>query len=210
MMTKVHPRIIAAILIGLALGASPANAAPTTGRDSWQQPERVVTDLNLKAGASVADIGCGGGYFTFRLAKAVGETGKVYATEISEKALKPVADRVAKDKIANVACVLSDPTDTKLKADSLDAAFIANVLHHVPADARPALVKDIVRAIKPGGFFFLVDWRVDAKVKNDPNNRIPKEDLIKLAKGAGLELDAEFFYLTNQVFLRFIKPAAKS
>ena len=50
---------------------------------------------------------------------------------------------------------------------------------------------------------------MDAKVKNDPNNRIPKEDLIKLAKGAGLELDAEFFYLTNQVFLRFIKPAAK-
>ncbi len=32
---------------------------------------------------------------------------------------------------------------------------------------------------------------------------------IKLAKDAGLELDAEFFYLVNQVFMRFTKPAAK-
>lgn len=138
----------------------------------------------------------------------MGETGRVYATEISEKALKTVSDRVAKDKIANVVPVLSDSTDTKLKPDSIDAAFICNVLHHVPADARAPLVKDIVKAIKPGGFFFLVDWPVDAKVRNDPNNRIPKNDLIKLAQDAGLVLDAEFFYLPNQVFLRFKKPKA--
>ena len=209
MMARFDLRSTIGMLIVLVFSASLSIAAPMTGRDSWQQPDRVVTDLNLKSGTSVADIGCGSGYFTFRLAKAIGETGRVYATEISEKALKPVADRVARDKVANVVCVLSDPTDTKLKADSLDAAFIANVLHHVPADARAALVKNIVKAVKPGGFFFLVDWRVDAKVKNDPNNRIPKEDLIKLVTGAGLDLDAEFFYLTNQVFLRFIKPATK-
>ena len=211
-MRIVNARRIVGVLLAVGFCASPCLAAgksSRSGRDSWQQPGRVVTDLNLQAGASVADIGCGSGYFAFRLAKAVGDTGKVFATEISEKSLKSVAGRVARDKIANVAPVLSDPTDTKLKADSLDAAFICNVLHHVPAGARAALVKDIVRAIRPGGFLFIVDWRVDAKVKYDLNRRIPKQDLIKLAKGAGLELDAEYFYLVNQVFLRFTKPAAK-
>lgn len=212
-MRIVNARRVFGVLVAVGLCASLCLAAPgkssRPSRGSWQQTDRVVGDLNLKAGASVADIGCGSGYFTFHLAKAVGDAGKVYATEISEKALKPVADRVARDKIANVVPVRSDPTDTKLKADSLDAAFICNVLHHVPAGARAPLVKDIVKAIKPGGVFFIVDWRVDAKVKNDPKNRIPKDDLIKLAKDAGLELDAEFFYLVNQVFLRFAKPAAK-
>ncbi len=206
-MKIVNARRLFGVLVAVGLCASLCMAAPS--RESWQHRDRVVGDLNLQAGDSIADIGCGSGYFTFHLAKAVGNTGKIYATEISEKALKSVANRVARDKIANVACVQSDPTDTKLKADTLDAAFICNVLHHVPASARAALVKDIAKAIKPGGVFFIVDWRVDAKIKYDLNRRVPRDDLIKLAKDAGLELDAEFFYLTHQVFLRFAKPAAK-
>ncbi len=209
-----NARRVCVALLAVVFCASLCLAGPSKSvrpsRDSWQQPDRVVGDLNIQTGTSVADIGCGRGYFTFRLAKAVGDTSKVYATEISERALKAVADRVARDKITNVVPIRSDPTDTKLKAESLDTAFICNVLHHVPAQARPALVKDIAKAIKPGGAFFIVDWRVDAKVKYDLNRRIPKADLIKLAKDAGLELDAEFFYLTHQVFLRFNKPAAKS
>ena len=64
-------------------------------------------------------------------------------------------------------------------------------------------------ALKPGGSFFIIDWRVKAAIKHDKNNRVLRDDLIGYAKAAGLELDAEFFYLTNQVFLRFNKPAKK-
>ena len=77
----------------------------------------------------------------------------------------------------------------------------------MPQDQRAPLVKDIVRAIKPGGVLFLIDWRVDAKIQHDLNLRIPKEDLLKLAAGAGLVLEAEYFYLEHQVFFRFRKPA---
>lgn len=200
--------VMSALLCVSLCGAAPSRSARAS-RGKWQQAERVVKDLNLDAGASVADIGCGSGFFTFHLARAVGDSGKVYATEISDKALRAVRDRVAKGKIANVTPVKSDATDTKLRPAGLDAAFICNVLHHVPAKDRAALVKDIARAIKPGGRFFLIDWRVDAKVRHDKDRRIPRADLVKLAKGAGLELDAEFFYLEHQVFLRFVKPAKK-
>lgn len=166
-----NARRVCVALLAVVFCGSPCQAAPgkstRPSRKSWQQPDRVVRDLNIQAGASVADIGCGSGYFTFRMAKTVEETGKVYATEISERALKSVADRVARDKIANVVPVLSAPKDTRLKPESLDTAFVCNVLHHVPTSARASLVKDIAKAIKPGGNFFIVDWRVDAKVKND-------------------------------------------
>jgi len=177
-----------------------------TSRDQWNQPARVVEDLGLKNGSRIADIGCGRGYFTYRLAKAVGEKGKVYATEISSKALKSVSDRVKKDKLANIEPVLSGPTDTKLKSSSVDAALLCNVLHHVPKDKRAALTKDIVRAIRPGGFLFIIDWHVKARVPYDKGRRIPRDDLLKLAKDAGLTLDAEFHYLTHQVFFRCRKP----
>lgn len=202
------PLAVAAAILAFAMLAAWCPAARAAeGRDQWQQPDRVVAEMALKPGDTVADIGCGSGYFTFRLAKAVGDKGKVYATEISEKVLKPVTDRVKSGAAANVEPVVSGPTDTKLKDACLDAAVIINVIHHVPQDQRVPLVKDVVRAVKPGGVLFLVDWRVDAKTKQDLNLRIPKEDLLKLAAGAGLVLEAEYFYLENQVFFRFRKPA---
>ena len=198
---------VALVAAGVVLSAVVCSAAARkTGRDEWQQPERVMADLGLTGGSQVADVGCGNGYFTFRLAKAVGAKGKVFATEISKGALKNVSARAAKENIKNIQTVLSEPTKTNLAAESVDAAMICNVLHHVPKKLRADLVKDIAQALKPGGAFFIIDWRVNAKVKYDKDRRIPKTDLVKLATDAGLTLDAEFHYLQNQVFLRLRKP----
>ena len=197
-------------LTGMALVLSTSLCSPaakTESRNQWQQPDRVVVDLGLKSGMKVADIGCGSGFFTYRLAKAVGPTGKVYATEISEKAITSVADRVKRDKITNIEPVISESTQTKLATDSVDAAVISMVLHHVPKNLRAPLTKDIVRAIRPGGYLYILEWRVEAKVKHDKDRRIPRVDLVKLATDAGLVLDAEFHYLKHQVFLRLRKPA---
>ena len=211
-MKKLSPRRrIGIILAIVAAGPLWLAAAPRrkSGRDQWQQPARVVEDLGLRNGSVIADIGCGRGYLTFRLGKAVGQEGKVFATEINAKSLKAVADRVRKDKLTNIETVISEPTKTKLAQDCLDAALLMNVLHHVPKDIRPPLVKDIVRSIRPGGYLFIVDWRYNAKIGYDIGRRIKREDLVKLATDAGLTLDAEFFYLEHQVYLRCRKPAEK-
>ena len=204
-------RRVLVLLVGVVFCTLCAAAPKKTkdNRNDWQQAARVVEDLGLKDGSRIADIGCGRGFFTYRLGKAVGQKGKVYATEISEKLLKPVSDRVKKDKLTNIEPVLSEAMDTKLAAESVDAALVVNVLHHVPKDQRAALVKNIVEAIRPGGILFIIDWRLKAKVKHDIDRRIPRDDLLKLATDTGLKLDAEFHYLEHQVFLRLRKPDAK-
>ena len=58
---------------------------PRTQRDTWQRPVRVMEDLGIRPGSAVADVGAGGGYFTFRLAARVGAKGKVYAQDLDEK-----------------------------------------------------------------------------------------------------------------------------
>ena len=190
--------------VGLVLGA--VGSLMAASRDEWQQTDRVMADLGLKSGMRVADIGCGRGYFTYRLGKVVGEKGRVYATEISDKAIKSVSDRVKRDKLTNIEPVISEPTKTLLESGSIDAALISMVLHHVPKAQRPALTKDIARALRPGGYLYILEWRVDADVKHDIGRRIPRADLIKLATDAGLTLDAEYHYLKNQVLLRLRKP----
>lgn len=192
------------ILVAIVLPLLSTGADMKT-RDQWQQRDRVMGDLGLNTGDVVADIGCGRGYFTFHLADAVGEKGTVYATEITEKALKSVKEKVAKDNMQTIKPVLSDASSTKVPDNCLDAAVIVNVLHHVPKDQRPALTKDIVRSIKPGGYLYVLDWRVKSSIKHDVNRRVPLEELLKYGTDNGLKLDAEFHYLEHQVFLRFRK-----
>lgn len=200
---------VAALTLAAVLPAALCpGAAKKLRRDDWQQPARVVADLGLKPGSIVADVGCGRGYLTFRLAKAVGAGGKVFAEDVDARALKSISDRVAKDNLANIVVVKGVDTDTKLQDESLDAALFVNVFHHVPKEHRPGLAKDVVRALKPGGYFFLIDWTFDANVPYDKGRRIPRDDLLKLGAEAGLKLDAEFLYLEHQVFLRFRKPTA--
>jgi ubiquinone/menaquinone biosynthesis C-methylase UbiE len=198
--------VLAAAL--LCTAALPAVVASQRGdREEWQQPARVIADLGLRQGSVLADIGCGSGYFTFGLARTVGQAGKVYAVDIDESAVRAVRQRARPAGVGNVEGVVSQPTDTKLADGALDAAFFCDVFHEVPPDDRLPLLKDAVRATKPGGFLYLVDWRKSREVTAGPYDRlVPRDDLVKLGQAAGLELDAEYHYLKYQVFLRFRKP----
>lgn len=181
--------------------------AQTGDRDSWNQTDRVMVDLNLKPGLTIADVGCGDGYFTFRLAKAVSDAGRVYAEDISEGYLNIIKQRAAQDHLANIQTVLGEPTDARLQPESLDVAFICDVLHEVPVPQRLPLVQSVCKAIKPGGLLFIIDYRKSHEVTCDPYDiLIPHDELVGFATNCAMALDAEFHYLHWQVFLRFLKP----
>ncbi len=209
-----HPdrrRWLLAVVVAVGLLALCPFPVAAESRDEWQQPDRLMDDLGLKPGDAVADVGCGSGYFTLRLATAVGEKGRVWAVDISVEALKEVRQRVEREKVTNVEIIQSEPTDTKLKAESVGAALLCDVVHEVPEDQRAGLMKSIAMALKPGGFLFLVDYRKSRDVTFDPYERlVPRDDLVKLTTDAGLVLDAEFHYLKYQVFFRFQKTAVRS
>src|SRR5688572_7860268 len=66
------------------------------GRDAWQRPQAVIQSLDIASGSRVADLGAGGGYFTFPLAQAVGPEGKVYAVDIDDRSLHAIRQEAAK------------------------------------------------------------------------------------------------------------------
>lgn len=71
-------------------------------RDEYQKPHEVVTALNLKPGETVADIGAGSGYFTFRLARHVGDAGRVYAVDVSPDMILHLNRRIRDLQAKNV------------------------------------------------------------------------------------------------------------
>jgi predicted methyltransferase len=123
-------------------------------RDEWQRPAEVMEAMGVKTGHRVADIGCGFGYFTFRLAARVGAEGKVYAVDIDEEAIEKVRLRKEGEKLDQVEPVLGESADPRLPND-LDAVLIVDTYHEFREYDR--MTQAVFQALKPGGRLVIID-----------------------------------------------------
>lgn len=126
-------------------------------RAGWQLPDRVVERLELSPGDRVADLGAGDGYFTFRLADAVGPAGKVFAVDVDESAVGKLRQAVEKLRYTNVEVVLAAPGDPHLPDGVIDLVFLCNVYHHL--DDRVAYFDRLRSDLKPNGRVAIVEVR---------------------------------------------------
>ena len=135
-----------------------AEALMSPERKKWQDPEKVVREIGLSAGMSVADLGCGPGFFTIPLALAVGETGKVYAVDSNERMLSHLKsnDRAFGDSPrAAIVPIAADVAATSIPSGTVDVAFFANVLHDLAEPA--AFLKELKRILRKGSGSVVVD-----------------------------------------------------
>jgi len=171
-------------------------------RDSYQKPDDVMKALALRQGEVVADIGSGSGYFTLRFARAVGDSGRVYAVDISPDMIRHLNRRLRDAGIRNVVPVLADPDDPLLPDASVDRFVIVDTWHHVEDQAKYlGLLK---RMLKPGGQVVHIDFQKrELPVGPPPGMKVAREDLVKQMGSAGFDLAAEHTFLPYQYFLVF-------
>jgi predicted methyltransferase len=151
--------VAASFSTALAVRNSPQESDRSRKRDEWQRPGEVMDALGAKAGHRVADIGCGYGYFTFRLAARVGADGKVYAVDIDEESIKKVRQRKELEKLDQVEPVLGESADPRLPKD-LDSVLIADTYHEFREYDR--MMQAVFRALKPGGRLVIIDGEAPA------------------------------------------------
>ena len=172
-------------------------------RDEWQQPQKVIAALKIQPGSIVADLGSGGGYFTFRLADAVGPTGKVYAVDVDPDMIGLVA-KVAKEKSSNnIEPILAKPNDSLLPKSGVDLIFTSNTYHHI--DNRVAYFGNLRQSLRPGGRIAILDFDRRAWIEGLLRHYTPSEFIKREMEQAGFALEQEFDFLDRQAFLIF-KP----
>ncbi len=171
-------------------------------RDAYQQPHEVITALKLKEGEVVADIGAGSGYFTFRLARHVGDTGRVYAVDISPEMIIHMNRRVRDLNLKNVVTILAAPDDPLLPDASIDRFFICDTWHHI--ENHPHYLALMKKMLKPGGQIVMIDFKkVETPVGPPLEMRIDRKDLIKEMETNGFRVASEETFLPYQYFLVF-------
>jgi len=174
-------------------------------RDAWQKPDLVMKLLDVRKGQVVGDIGSGSGYFTFRLADAVGADGKIYAVDADAAAISFLQDEIRRRGTRNIFMVMTFLHDIRLPTESLDRALMCDVHAFGPPQAyRPTLKRfyaSLYRAMKPGGRLVVVEGHESLQ-----NVKLSAGLIAQHVTLAGFILDSSHDFLPLQFCLVFHKP----
>jgi len=121
-----------------------------------QPPEKVMDIIGAAPGMTIAEIGAGEGRYVVNLADRVGPTGKIYAEDIDEEALRHCAERCRRNGFNNVETILGGFTDPKLPPGSLDLIFVISSYHHFNDPV--ALMRNARKGLKPTGRLAIAEW----------------------------------------------------
>ncbi|HSY78416.1 MAG TPA: class I SAM-dependent methyltransferase, partial [Verrucomicrobiae bacterium] len=135
---------------------------PTFERAAQVVNDRLVALANVRAGNRVLDIATGSGEPALTAARAVGQSGRVVAVDMSPGMLAIARERIDAAGLTNVDLVESDAESLRLDPHSFDAVLCRWGLMFMPD--LDGVVRGMHRALKPGGHFAAAVWSVADKV----------------------------------------------
>lgn len=176
--------IVAAALL------TPAACEAQPNRDNWQRAPDVLAAMAIDEGSWVADVGAGDGYFVRHLARTVGVAGKVFAVEISRRALSQLRRLAEEEDFDYIEVIEGAIDDPRLPNESLDAVLVVNAYHEMTEHV--AMLERMSAALKPGGRLVILD-RSASDASDSRERQVDRHELsIDLAEreleAAGLEV----------------------
>ncbi len=136
-----------------------------------------VERIGLHGDEKVLDFGAGWGDSTYFAAPLLNKGGTITLLDISSG-----WQRVAKRRLAglnNIVFVNADIFSAGLADSSFDVIIVHFMLHDIPPEERPSIVKELAKKLKPGGFVFLGE-------PTAKSHGMPAEEVDRLMLDAGL------------------------
>jgi ubiquinone/menaquinone biosynthesis C-methylase UbiE len=199
----VHP--VSGRVFALPMAVQGAAWLDRREREDEENPDLAMRLIRVQRGSIVADLGAGSGYFTTRLARAVGATGKVYAVDIQQGMLDLLQKAVSRERLTNVVPVLGALNDPRLPVESLDLVLMVDVYHEFSEPQ--TMLQHIKRALKPGGRLVLLEYRAeDPDVPIRPEHKMTKAQVKLEVEHEGFRQQRVEDDLPRQHLIIFTRP----
>lgn len=176
-------------------------------RAKEERPDLLLAALPLRQGMTVADIGAGTGYYSWRISERIGPAGRVFAVDVQPEMLKRLGAEMKRRGVANVTPVLGTATEPRLPDASVDVMVMVDVYHEF--EHPKEMLDALVRALKVDGRLVFVEYRAeDAAVPISPHHKMSEVQVRREATAAGLVWKETTETLPWQHVIVFTKPNA--
>ena len=159
--------------IAHVMGHQAADWLERPEREEEERTDLLIEALKFREGEVVADIGCGSGFISRKIAAKIGASGVIYGVEIQQEMLDLLMKRMAMFRIGTVRPVLGTITDPKLPPAACDTMILVDVYHEF--DFPYEMIENMIAGLKPGGRFVFVEYR-----KEDP--QVPIKEVHKMSE----------------------------
>jgi ubiquinone/menaquinone biosynthesis C-methylase UbiE len=166
-------------------------------RDSWQKPEKVMDVIGVKTGMIIGVAGAGHGYFSFKMARRVGQKGHIYANEISQRKIDHIERRCRRENIKNISTILGEVEDPLFPPAKMDMVFMCYVFHDL---ARPVVfLKNITKSLRENAAVVIMEQDPG---KTGSQHFFTQKELRRKVKAAGYEIfRMETFLEKDNIYL---------
>jgi protein-L-isoaspartate O-methyltransferase len=172
-------------------------------REQEEKVSKLIENLELIPRDTIADIGAGSGYHTFKMAPSLTE-GMVYAVDIQEEMLDVIAYRSDISDQNNISIIKSSETSLYLRKHSINKALLVDVYHEFSHPKE--IMTSLYEAMKPGGEVYLVEYRgEDVTIPIKPIHKMTEAQAILEMHAIGFRFKKNIGNLPWQHFLVFEK-----
>jgi tRNA A58 N-methylase Trm61 len=185
-----------------AMGVAGAPWLVRDEREAEEHPDQALDELKIAKGSTVADVGAGVGYMSWRLAARVGPMGRVYANDIQPQMLELLQKNMAERHITNVVPVLGEGDDPKLPQGQMDLVLLVDVYHEFEQPQK--MLRHIRESLKADGRVVLLEYRAeDPRVPILPLHKMTVEQVKSEIEPEGFRLDQVIESLPRQHIIIF-------
>ena len=185
------------------MGASNAAWLDRNSRQKEENSQLTIDHIKINDTGSIADVGAGTGYYTFKLAKKFPHA-KIYAVEIQDEMIAALNNRKKEKKASNVVVIKGNTSSPNLPANNFDLVMMVDVYHELEFPRE--MISAIKKSLKKDGKLLLIEYKAeDPEVAIRPLHKMTVAQVNKEMSAAGFTMEEDGEFLPIQHFLLFRK-----
>lgn len=129
----------------------------------WFQNPQTILKSYVSKGMTVLDLGCGPGFFSVDMARMVGESGRVIASDLQEGMLRKIRNKIRGTEIEERIILHRCEEDKIGITEQVDFVLAFYMVHEIPH--QDMFFKEIASVLKTNGLILIVEPRFHVSKK---------------------------------------------
>lgn len=172
-------------------------------REEEENTSKLLRNMEIAVGDTIADIGAGSGYHVFKMAP-MAANGHIYAVDIQDEMLEAIQRKKENSTSKNISGIKGSEKSVNLPENSVDKVLMVDVYHEF--DHPIEMIASVKKALRPNGKLYLIEYRgEDDSVPIKKLHKMTEEQAVKEMKAAGLRLETNIDNLPWQHCMVFVK-----